>query len=71
MVDRLVALEAAMTILKLSTAIYPLGSWQYFQPASAPGDSEDPTEAWALRSTLASWSWRAIEEIRGDEDNRE
>ncbi|KAI0781039.1 hypothetical protein BD413DRAFT_463594 [Trametes elegans] len=70
-VDRLVALEAAMTILKLSTAIYPLGSWQYFQPASAPGDSEDPTEAWTLRSTLASWSWRAIEEIRGDEDNQQ
>ncbi|KAI0646953.1 hypothetical protein C8Q79DRAFT_957140 [Trametes meyenii] len=68
--DRLVALEAAMTILKLSTAIYPLGSWQLYQLPSDGSSSEDPTEAWTLRSTLASWSWRAIEEIRGDEETQ-
>lgn len=66
--DRLVALEAAMTILKLSTAIYPLGSWQL---DSTQESSEIFHEAWSLRSTLASWSWRAIEEITGDEDNRQ
>lgn len=66
--DRLVSLEAAMTILKLSTAIYPLGSWQF---DSTQESSEEFNEAWSLRSTLASWSWRAIEEITGDEDNRE
>ncbi|KAL1947755.1 hypothetical protein VTO73DRAFT_13479 [Trametes versicolor] len=66
--DRLVALEAAMTILKLSTAIYPLGSWQL---DSTQESSEEFNEAWSLRSTLASWSWRAIEEITGDEDNQQ
>lgn len=68
--DRLVALEAAMTILKLSTAIYPLGSWQLDSETSLPGAPEDLAETWALRSSLASWAWRAIEEITGDEDSR-
>ncbi|KAI0361987.1 hypothetical protein OH77DRAFT_1389137 [Trametes cingulata] len=68
--DRLAALEAAMTILKLSTSIYPLGSWQYYKPP-AEDASEDPTESWSLRSSLASWSWRAIDEIRGDEDSQQ
>ena len=58
-----------MTILKLSASIYPVGSWQ--QPLSMPeGSTDDPSESWSLRSTTASWSWRAIEELRGDEDNR-
>ncbi|KAI0637070.1 hypothetical protein C8Q77DRAFT_1095851 [Trametes polyzona] len=69
--DRLVALEAAMTILKLSTAIYPLGSWRLPQKDTAELSSEDLAESWSLRSTLASWSWRAIEEITGDEENQQ
>ncbi|KAI0831201.1 hypothetical protein BC628DRAFT_1312049 [Trametes gibbosa] len=69
--DRLVALEAAMTILKLSTAIYPLGSWQLDSETPVPGASEDVAESWLLRSSLASWAWRAIEEITGDEDNQQ
>ncbi|KAI0336426.1 hypothetical protein GY45DRAFT_1238667 [Cubamyces sp. BRFM 1775] len=68
--DRLVSLEAAMTILKLSSAIYPVGAWQRYDPTSEKDSTEDPAEKWSLRSTLASWSWRAIEEIRGgDEDD--
>ncbi|KAI8998730.1 hypothetical protein BD414DRAFT_475906 [Trametes punicea] len=66
--DRLVALEAAMTILRLSTAIYPLGSWLLYKPAS---EQDDPVESWSIRCTMASWSWRAIEEIRGDEDSQQ
>ncbi|TFK80925.1 hypothetical protein K466DRAFT_591571 [Polyporus arcularius HHB13444] len=64
--DRLISLEAAMTILRLSTAIYPVGSWQY-SPASEVS-SEESSETWNLRSTLAAWSWRAIDELRGDEE---
>ncbi|CDO70798.1 hypothetical protein BN946_scf184798.g114 [Trametes cinnabarina] len=68
--DRLVSLEAAMTILKLSTAIYPLGSWSYSK-LSEDSKTEDPVESWLLRSTLATWAWRAIAEIRGDEESEQ
>lgn len=57
-----------MTILKLSAATYPIGSWQYASPAPSP---EESSESWSLRSTLAAWSWRAIAELRGDEEARE
>lgn len=66
--DRLISLEAALTILKLSSSIYPIGSWARTRASAAGG--EDVLEEWNLRSTLASWSWRAIDELRGDEDNR-
>ena len=68
--QRLISLEAAMTILKLSASIYPIGSWQHPLLVSE-GSTDDVLESWSLRSTLASWSWRAIEELRGDDDNRE
>ena len=57
-----------MTILRLSAAIYPVGSWLHSSPEAS---SEDGTESWGLRSSLASWSWRAIDELRGDEVTRE
>ncbi|PIL23899.1 hypothetical protein GSI_13650 [Ganoderma sinense ZZ0214-1] len=66
--DRLISLEAALTILKLSSSIYPIGSWARARASAA--DGEDVLEEWNLRSTLASWSWRAIDELRGDEDNQ-
>ncbi|RPD66031.1 hypothetical protein L226DRAFT_530170 [Lentinus tigrinus ALCF2SS1-7] len=65
--DRLISLEAAMTILRLSTAIYPVGAWLHAPPSEA--NSEEVAEAWNLRSTLAAWSWRAIDELRGDEES--
>lgn len=66
--DRLISLEAALTILKLSSSIYPIGSWARATASAAGG--EDVLEEWNLRSTLAAWSWRAIDELRGDEENR-
>ncbi|TBU50670.1 hypothetical protein BD309DRAFT_944442 [Dichomitus squalens] len=66
--DRLISLEAALTILKLSAHLYPVGSWA--RSNTSPADAADFGEAWTLRSTLASWSWRAIDELRGDEENQ-
>lgn len=66
--DRLISLEAAITILRLSTAIYPVGSW--LLSTSPETSSEESADSWSLRTTLATWSWRAIDELRGDEDNR-
>lgn len=66
--DRLISLEAALTILKLSASIYPIGSWARTKASTA--DADVVSEEWNLRSTLASWSWRAIDELRGDDDNR-
>lgn len=60
-----------MTLLRLSASIYPVGSW-LDQNSDAPEvSSEDLSETWNLRSTLASWSWRAIDELRGGEETRE
>ncbi|KZT26246.1 hypothetical protein NEOLEDRAFT_1132274 [Neolentinus lepideus HHB14362 ss-1] len=66
--SRLIALEAAVTILRLSAAIYPPGSWM---TAQSPAESSegDLLESWNMRSGLSSWAWRAISELR--EDNRQ
>ncbi|KAI0748021.1 hypothetical protein C8Q80DRAFT_1219351 [Daedaleopsis nitida] len=66
--DRLISLEAAMTILRLSAAIYPIASWLQSSPPEA--SAEEFSESWSLRSTLAAWSWRAIDELRGDEEDQ-
>ncbi|KAH9946201.1 uncharacterized protein BXZ73DRAFT_86375 [Epithele typhae] len=42
-----------------------------YASTSDPGNpSEDLGESWSLRATTASWSWRAIEELRGDDGNQ-
>ncbi|KAF9053624.1 hypothetical protein BDZ89DRAFT_976173 [Hymenopellis radicata] len=61
--DRLLSLEAVSTILKLSTSIYPPGSWQFY--SSQEGDLN---EAWTLRSGLSNWAWRTITELRDVKD---
>ncbi|GJE87202.1 hypothetical protein PsYK624_032850 [Phanerochaete sordida] len=64
---RLVSLEAALTILKLSIALYPPGAWLRAAPP-ANGESTTPDEVseeeWTLRSGLSQWAWRAISELR-------
>ncbi|KAK7693611.1 hypothetical protein QCA50_003180 [Cerrena zonata] len=70
---RLVSLEAALTILKLTIAIYPPGSWLHetHTPSEDPEDPETASvlEAWSLRSSLAAWALRAISELREEEDD--
>ncbi|KZT11398.1 uncharacterized protein LAESUDRAFT_734264 [Laetiporus sulphureus 93-53] len=65
---RLISLEAAMTILKLSMAIYPPGSWLSSHVFLGPDlqTEEDILESWNLRSGLSNWAWRAISELRDD-----
>ncbi|KAA1469477.1 hypothetical protein DENSPDRAFT_835109 [Dentipellis sp. KUC8613] len=68
---RLFSLEAAGTILRLSSAIYPPGSWVTepkggFVPVQSPSD-DDISESWSLRSGLANWAWRAISELKDDQ----
>jgi hypothetical protein len=64
---RLTSLEAAVTIMKLSTAIYPPGSWAKFTPQPARADSFD-TESWTLRCGLSNWVWRAVSELKDVKD---
>ncbi|TFK54932.1 hypothetical protein OE88DRAFT_1710689 [Heliocybe sulcata] len=63
--SRLISLEAAITILRLSAAIYPPGSWMTVQ-APAESSEDELIESWNLRSGLSSWAWRAISELRED-----
>ncbi|KAI0082720.1 hypothetical protein K474DRAFT_1585274 [Panus rudis PR-1116 ss-1] len=64
----LISLEAATTILKLTTAIYPPGSWLREQhiPKDDLQDAETALvlESWSLRSGLAAWTLRLISELR-------
>lgn len=71
--SRLISLEAAVTILKLSMAIYPPGSWLTTQLVFEESSDSDEKflQQWILRSGLASWAWRAISELRDDDDTRE
>ncbi|KAF8654090.1 hypothetical protein AX16_003623 [Volvariella volvacea WC 439] len=63
--SRLNSLEAPLTILKLSMAIYPPGSWisRYLS-----GPLSLPEEEWTLRKDLSDWAWRAIMELKDKED---
>ncbi|KAG6818154.1 hypothetical protein H0H87_000059 [Tephrocybe sp. NHM501043] len=60
---RLISLEAPLTILKLSSAIYPTGYWA--NPSAAIGDQDE----WALRSGLSDWGWLAISELKDIKDD--
>ncbi|KAG5646638.1 hypothetical protein DXG03_002628 [Asterophora parasitica] len=60
---RLISLEAPLTILKLSTAIYPTGYWTNASPDETNLDA--PSEgSWGLRFGLSDWAWRAISELK-------
>ena len=56
------SLEAGMTLLRLSVAIYPPGSWV----KATKSTEEDAAESWILRSGISNWAWRAIEELKDD-----
>ncbi|KAF9264723.1 hypothetical protein L218DRAFT_972334 [Marasmius fiardii PR-910] len=65
---RLISLEAATTILKLSTAIYPTASWLDFPTLDNITDCDELEEAWNLRISLSNWAWRVIIELKDVKD---
>ncbi|KAL0946949.1 hypothetical protein HGRIS_013108 [Hohenbuehelia grisea] len=66
---RLMSLEAAMTMMKLSAAIYPSGSW--LQPTTQESQKQEPAnDVWLLRAELSNWVWRTISEL-GDTSGRD
>ncbi|KAG6911492.1 hypothetical protein DXG01_014566 [Tephrocybe rancida] len=65
---RLISLEAPLTILKLSTAIYPTGYWADISAGAADSVVGDEDE-WALRSGLSQWAWLAISELKDVKDD--
>ncbi|KDQ61324.1 hypothetical protein JAAARDRAFT_82449, partial [Jaapia argillacea MUCL 33604] len=66
--SRLISLEAAVTVLRLSSAIYPSGSWLTAQP-EADASEAAVIESWNLRSSLSNWSWRVIGELKDDRES--
>lgn len=70
---RLISLEVAMTLVRLSSALYPVGSWMRCANSLFPGDQaleETPmriAESWSIRIALSNWAWRLITELRDDE----
>ncbi|KAI0316683.1 hypothetical protein OF83DRAFT_1193499 [Amylostereum chailletii] len=72
--SRLTSLETAMTILRLSFAIYPPGAWMTETPESifpqtVPHSDQDAQESWTLRSVLSSWAWRTLDELKDESRN--
>ncbi|KAG8217480.1 hypothetical protein J3R82DRAFT_5625 [Butyriboletus roseoflavus] len=70
---RLTALEVAMTLVRLSSAIYPAGAWMRGPTSLFPAESsefddipEHMAESWTLRIGLSNWTWRLITELRDD-----
>ncbi|KZV72901.1 hypothetical protein PENSPDRAFT_628040 [Peniophora sp. CONT] len=69
-----VLVESAHTILRLSTSVYPPGSWlepiarDLFPKDAASPSEEDIRESWTLRSGLSSWAWRALGELKEDSE---
>ncbi|EKM55405.1 uncharacterized protein PHACADRAFT_256013 [Phanerochaete carnosa HHB-10118-sp] len=67
---RLVSLEAALTVLKLSVALYPAGAWLRAKPTTDEEGTEGEKvleEAWSIRNGLSQWTWRAISELREEQ----
>lgn len=70
---RLTSLEIAMTLVRLSSALYPTSSWMRSTtslfPANPSGVDETTAsvaESWSIRTTLSNWAWRLIAELRDD-----
>ncbi|KAH7916041.1 hypothetical protein BJ138DRAFT_1229379, partial [Hygrophoropsis aurantiaca] len=64
---RLTSLEVAMTLVRLSSAIYPTASWMRDSIlTSGEGVAQEITESWNLRSGLTNWAWRLIAELKDD-----
>jgi hypothetical protein len=63
----LISLEAALTVMKLSTALYPPGAW--LSPNQTPiAPTDQVEESWSLRSGLSNWAWRTILELKDTKD---
>ncbi|KAF5357793.1 hypothetical protein D9756_001613 [Leucocoprinus leucothites] len=62
--NRLNSLEAGQTTLRLVAQIYTPGSWTRI----AKGSPQTVEEEWSLRSTISSWGWRLVSELRNVKD---
>ncbi|KAH7889737.1 hypothetical protein F5I97DRAFT_1802615 [Phlebopus sp. FC_14] len=67
---RLTSLEVCMTLVRLSSAIYPAGAWMRSTKNLFPVDSADlanssecVVESWNVRITLSDWTWRVVSEL--------
>lgn len=60
---RLISLEAALTIIKLSAAVYPAMSWLGISV------DESSKEAWSLRSGISNWAWRTVSELKDTKED--
>lgn len=62
---RLISLEAALTITKLSSTIYPPTSWNLYNEEI----SDDKfSEEWGLRCGISNWAWRTISALKDVQD---
>ncbi|KAJ7452474.1 hypothetical protein B0H11DRAFT_293903 [Mycena galericulata] len=67
--SRLRSLDSGLTIMKLSTAIYPPAAWLKAAPFSPDENTpEAQEESWTLRSGVSSWAWRTIVELKEVKD---
>ncbi|KAG1890945.1 hypothetical protein F4604DRAFT_1703479 [Suillus subluteus] len=71
--NRLISLEVAKTIFRLSTALYPPAAWKrstsnLHLPDAFPTDItfDRIAESWTIRAGLSSWAGRLISELQDD-----
>jgi len=71
--NRLISLEVAKTIFRLSTALYPPAAWMrttsdLHDPDTSPTDItfDRIAESWTIRAGLSSWAGRLISELQDD-----
>jgi hypothetical protein len=70
--SRLRSLDSGLTIMKLSTAIYPPGAWLTATPSSPEENTpEAQEESWTLRSMISSWAWKTIVDLKEVKDESE
>ncbi|KAF8163260.1 hypothetical protein B0H34DRAFT_694710 [Crassisporium funariophilum] len=62
---RLISLEAALTIIKLSSSIYPPTSWTVYHGSATEALF---SEEWNLRTGISSWAWRTISSLKDNQD---
>jgi hypothetical protein len=57
---RLISLEAPLTIIKLSSVIFPPTTW------TTRETEPDFAEEWGLRSLISNWIWRTVSTLKDD-----
>ncbi|KDR81566.1 hypothetical protein GALMADRAFT_239590 [Galerina marginata CBS 339.88] len=62
---RLISLEAALTIIKLSSTIYPPTAWTSYQSNFLEAEG---IEEWNLRSGISNWAWRTVSALKDVQD---